>query len=137
PAAATPSVSPSDLESQLQQSLGAAKLKPNVPLKQQVSPPSPVPEAPPIPEGHTPIESSALRSYRYDPEAHEFHAQPTTGKTTYVYGDVGQEDADTFARAESKGQAWQQIRRNPLVAKIQNGKRVPVTPTGARAAGAE
>ncbi len=113
--------SPSQVEGLLQQGLGNKPLDPNVPLKMQG-------KAADLPEGHTPVESSALRSYKYDPTAKEFHARATSGDTTYVYGDVSPEAAQGFEQAESKGKAWQGIRSNPLVAKIVNGKRIDVKP---------
>lgn len=82
-----------------------------------------------VSEGHTPVTSSAMKSYKYDPAAREFHARMTSGDTTYVYGDVSPEDAQAFETAESKGKALPQIKRNPLVAKIVNGKRIAVKPS--------
>lgn len=119
-----------DLQKQLENSLGASPpLSPNVPLRQQMSAPGPAEKAP-IPAGHAAVDSSALRSYQYDPGANEFHAFGKSGDTVYVYGDVSPEDAQGFQRAPSKGQAWQVIQQNhPLVAKIINGKRIPITPS--------
>jgi hypothetical protein len=82
-----------------------------------------------VPEGHTPHQSSAMRSSMYDSGAKEFHARMTSGDTTYVYGDVAPEEAEAFNSAESKGKAYQQMKSgHPLVAKIVNGKRVAVKP---------
>lgn len=82
---------------------------------------------PDMPQGHTAHQSSALRSSMYDAGANEFHARMTSGDTTYVYGDVSPDEAQTFSDANSKGQAYQQIKSgHPLVAKIVNGKRVAV-----------
>ncbi len=111
----------------LEQGLGAKKLESTVPLREQMKPAEPAAESD-LPEGHTPVESSALRSVRYDQGAREFHAMPKGGTTVYVYGDVSPEEADAFSKAESKGKAWQEIRRNPLVAKIVNGKRIATKP---------
>lgn len=112
--------------SKVESALGGKPLAPNVPLRQQM----PATQAPigNLPEGHTPVNSSAVRSYKYDPVAQEFHAQATSGDTTYVFGDVSPEEAQAFEQNESKGKAWQAIRANPLVAKIMNGKRVAVKP---------
>lgn len=120
-------IKPTVLQQQIEQGLGnqPLNLKPNVPLREQL--PSVKPQGD-IPEGHTPVQSSAVKSYKYDADAKEFHARPSTGSTTYVYGDVTPEEADAFAKADSKGKAWMQIRNNPLVAKIVNGKRIPVKP---------
>jgi hypothetical protein len=82
-----------------------------------------------LPQGHTPHQSSAMRSSMYDSGAKEFHARMTSGDTTYVYGDVAPEEAEAFNSAESKGKAYQQMKSgHPLVAKIVNGKRVAVKP---------
>lgn len=127
-APAAPAPSRAELSRQLEQALGGQQLQPNVPLRQQL-PFLKSQAAEALPEGHVPVESSAVRSYRYDPQAREFHAQAKSGNTIYVYGDVPPEEAQNFAEAESKGKAWQQIRQNPLVAKIVNGKRLAVTPS--------
>lgn len=106
-----------DIGNKVESSLGGKPLAPNVPLRQQM------PATRTALEGHTPVTSSALSSYKYDPTAREFHA--VSGNTHYVYGDVSPEDAQAFEQAESKGKAWQAIiRSNPLVRK--NGK--PVIP---------
>lgn len=119
-------IKPSQVQAALEQSLGAKKLQPNVPLRQQMDVLSSNPSD--IAEGHTPVKSSAVKSFMYDAAAREFHAATNTGNTVYVYGDVSPEEAQAFATAESKGKAWMQIRNNPLVAKIVNGKRVSVKP---------
>ncbi len=85
-----------------------------------------------VPEGHTPVESTAVKSFKYDPEAHELHVQTKSG-VTYVQGEVSQAQADAFANAESKGRAWKAIRdNNPPVAKIIGGKRIAVKPSNFR-----
>lgn len=114
------------MDSELGKALGAKQLDPKVPLRGQMAARMPQESEAAIPEGHTPVESSALRSYKYDAAAREFHARATSGNTVYVYGDVAPEDAAAFEKATSKGQAWGAIRRNPLVAKIVDGKRVAV-----------
>lgn len=124
------------LQQLLDNSVGAKKLEPNVPLRQQfdrvtpTSSPAPAKASaatPGMPEGHAPLESSALRSYKYDPAAHEFEAWPTSGDTAYRYGDVRPEAAQAFENAPSKGKAFQQIKSSgTLVAKRINGKWVPV-----------
>lgn len=116
-----PTASPIEIQQLLQKSMGGSELKPNVPLREQMTATK---TAAIDTEGHTPVKSSALQSYKYDPAAREFHARATSGDTTYVYGDVGPEEAQAFEKTESKGKAWQEIRRNPLVAKIINGKRI-------------
>ena len=119
----------------LDQSLGAKKLEPNVPLRKQMPATSSgaISSAADagasnsdLPAGHTAVKSSALKSYKYDPSAREFEAKATSGNTVYVYGDVAPEDVKAFESADSKGKAWQSIRQNPLVAKIVDGKRIAV-----------
>lgn len=111
----------------LDQSLGVKRPIPGVKLKNQSAAQAAAENA--IPEGHTPVESSALRSYKYDPSAREFTAATKGGDTQYVYGDVSPEGAEKFEKADSKGKAWQDIRNEgTLVAKIVNGKRIPIKP---------
>jgi hypothetical protein len=95
---------------------------------------------PSITEGHTAVDSSAMESYKYDPEAQEFHAKYAGGgNTVHVFGNVSPEEATAFEQAESKGKALAQIKKlhSPPVAKIINGKRIDVIPTGARSASPE
>lgn len=118
------------MDEQLGKALGAKQLDPKVPLRNQGAARMPAESEVALPEGHTAVESSALRSYRYDPAAKEFHARATSGNTVYIYGDVSPEAAAGFESASSKGKAWQAIRQNPLVAKIVDGKRMAVKPAG-------
>jgi hypothetical protein len=117
-----------DIGNRVESALGGRPLAPNVPLRQQM----PATQAPAanLPEGHTPINSSAVRSYKYDPEAQEFHAQYKSGDNVqHVFGDVSPEDAQAFEQTPSPGKAMAVIQQNhPLVAKIMNGKRVAVRP---------
>jgi len=83
-------------------------------------------------EGHTPVQSSWIRSYKYDPAAREFEMAPKSG-TPVRLGDVSREQAQGFADAKSQGRAWQQIKNNPLVAKLVNGKWVTTPRAGASA----
>jgi hypothetical protein len=122
------------LDNTLRTAVGNQAVKPGVPMRYQfktaASAEGSVPTAS-IPEGHTPVEdSTAVRSFKYDPDAQELHIAPTKGYT-YVYGDVSPDQATGFQNAESKGTAWGSIRNsNPLVAKIhENGTRTAITPT--------
>jgi hypothetical protein len=117
------------LQQQLNEGLGAAPPpNPKAPIYQRGQLSSAMQEGSDVPQGHTAVEgSSAIRSKMYDPAAREFHARLTSGDTTYVYGDVSPEEASGFEGAKSKGQAFQAMKANhPLVAKIVNGKRMPV-----------
>ena len=112
----------------LNQGLGGRGLEPNVPLKDQggVVTPKPVET---IPEGHTPVESSAIKSYKYDPATREFETVTQSG-SRYIHGDVSPEQAQAFEAAKSKGKAWNDLRQNStLVAKVVNGKRIPIRPS--------
>ena len=81
-----------------------------------------------LPAGHIPVESSALKSFKYDPQTQEFESVTQTG-AHYIHGDVSPEQAAAFESASSKGKAWNTLRQNStLVAKVVNGKRVPVKP---------
>jgi len=126
-----------EIQSKVGEGLGAAPPpNPKAPIYQRGSLADSMKQASPegtpdVPQGHTPHQSSALRSSMYDSGANEFHARMTSGDTTYVYGDVRPEEAQAFADAESKGKAYQQMKSgHPLVAKIVNGKRVAVKPVG-------
>jgi len=123
-----PNFSRGNLGNLLDKALGAKQLEPNVPLRNQVGGPSAAVQTPAdLPEGHTAVQSSAAKSYKYDPDANEFHARYASGNTTYVFGDVAPEEAQAFEQADSKGKALQQMKANhPLVAKIVDGKRIAV-----------
>jgi hypothetical protein len=79
----------------------------------------------------TPRESTAIQDFKYDPEAKEMHVTWKGGASpiTYVYGEVTPEQSAMFHGSESKGMAAKSIKdNNVLVAKIINGKRVPIKP---------
>lgn len=120
----TSPVKPANLQALIEQGLGnkPLDLKPNVSLKDQYA------ALKGLPDGHTAVDSTAVKSFMYDLDAREFQTLPVSGKTIYVHGDVSPEEAQAFADADSKGKAWMQIRNNPLVAKIVNGVRIPVKP---------
>lgn len=130
-----------EVQKMLDEALGGKPLQRNVPLRQQLpgassdaaaasSGESP---AAALPEGFTPLQSSALSGYKYDPVKSEFESI-TKGGQHYIHGDVSPEEAAAFEDADSKGKAWQLIRNNPLVAKVINGKRIPIMKSGAQAA---
>jgi hypothetical protein len=122
------------VQQQLEKSLGGQKLVPGVPLKNQVAAQGAA--AGKLPEGFTPVESSALKGYKYDPAAREFEYVTKDG-SHYVRGDVDPEAAAQFektaAEKDSFGKAWHELRQNPQggvgVAKVINGKRVPIVKT--------
>lgn len=134
PAAPAPKITPKAVEQQLEEALGGKKLVPGVSLKNQ--PAAQAAAAGKLPEGFTPVESSALKGYKYDPAAREFEYITKDG-SHYVRGDVEPEAAAQFeqtaAEKGSFGKAWAELRQNPQggvgVAKVINGKRVPVIKT--------
>lgn len=115
--------SPAQVKSMLEESLGAKPLKKGVSLKNQNQPTAAADTS--LPKGFTPVESTALKGYKYSPETREFESI-TQGGQHYIHGDVSPEEAQVFEASESKGKAWQQIRNNPLVAKMVNGNRVAI-----------
>ena len=119
------------LSNLLNEGLGGRGLEPNVPLRNQASVMTPGTAgsmAESVAEGHTPVQSSALKSYKYDPTTQEFESVTQNGQH-YVHGDVTPEEAAKFEAADSKGKAWNELRKNAtLVAKVVNGKRIPVRP---------
>lgn len=86
-----------------------------------------------LPKGFTPVESSALKGYKYDPLAREFEYITKDGQH-YVRGDVSPDAAAQFEQEgpQSWGKAWHGLRNNPEGGvgqyKVLNGKRVPVNP---------
>lgn len=119
-----PIVSKAKVGELLNQATGAKPLISNVPLRNQMDRVTPV----------VPKESSVIKSHSYDPNTRELTVETKAGGG-YVHGDVSPEQAQSFANAESKGKAWNDIRNNStLVAKVVNGKRVAIKPAGQRVA---
>jgi hypothetical protein len=127
--------SPKAVQQQLEDALGGKKLVPGVSLKNQITAQGAATGA--LPEGFTPVESSALKGYKYDPAAREFEYVTKDG-SHYVRGDVDPEAAAQFEKTAadtgSFGKAWHELRNNPQGGvgqfKVLNGKRVPVIKTG-------
>lgn len=127
-----PTPKPAQVQAAAQQALGVEpyKIKPGVPMRNQGLPATGAP-ATDLPPGHTPVESQAVKSFKYDPEKQELEIHPTSGTTTYRYGDVSPQQAEDFQNAVSKGrEGWPQIKNSssPLVAKRINGEWQPLTP---------
>lgn len=125
------------LDTLLNDATGGKPLQPNVPLKDQLTASSPEAKSS-APEGYTPLDSSAVKSFKYDPEAHELHVN-TPGGSGYVYGEVTPEQAADFESGKylgqgegdspSVGKAWKDIRdSSPQVGKMVNGQRVATKP---------
>ncbi len=128
-AAPAPKITQKAVEQQLNDALGGRPLQPGVPLRQQVLTKSPA-EAPKLPQGFSPVDSSALKGFKYDPHTREFESI-TQGGQHYIYGDVDPDVAAKFEAADSKGTAWSELRKSPgvtQVAKVVNGKRISTRP---------
>lgn len=118
-------VKPARVGELLNEGLGGRPLQPNVPLRQQMQA---KPNIVAAPEGHTAVESSAIKSYSYDPAKREFQSVTPSG-ATYIHGDVSPEQVAAFESATSKGKAFNQIKQNSVyVGKIVNGQRVNAQP---------
>lgn len=122
---------PAELEKLLNESLGGRPLEKGVPLRSQGMPKAPAASS--LPEGFTPVKSSALRGYKYDPAAREFEYVTKDGQH-YVRGDVGPEAMKAFdqrlADTGSYGKAWDALKKHPESGvgqfKVIDGKRMPV-----------
>lgn len=119
------------LQEQIERGLGNDKPAAAQPI---ASAPATEAAAPPkLPEGFTPVESSALKGYKYDPAAREFEYITNDG-THYVRGDVAPEAFAHFQKTAtdtgSFGKAWHALREHPEGGvgqfKVINGERVAV-----------
>jgi hypothetical protein len=97
----------------------AAKQTPKAPqtnLQQQINN-----AANPLPEGFTATpDSSALRGYKYDPDAQHFEVITNTGER---FGRIGitPDQVEAFAKSESKGRAWPVLKNAPGAIPTKNG----------------
>ncbi|MGA9672049.1 MAG: hypothetical protein WBQ94_22750, partial [Terracidiphilus sp.] len=130
----TPKITGKLLQQQIEESLGnkapepTPPLRPGVPLKRQIA--NAAHAQTPLPEGFTPVESTALKGYKYDPATREFEAI-TQDNQHYVHGDVPPEAVEKFTANTSKGKAWTELRNSPgavRVAKVVNGQRISTIP---------
>ena len=119
---AKPAPTLKDLQGAVNDALGGKPLQKGIPLRQQMSA---APQAAKLPTDFTPVESSALRGYKYDPQAQEFSAITKNGQK-YTHGEVTPEQAAEFEASDSKGQAWNKIRENNVLVR-QND--LPVKPS--------
>lgn len=129
--AAPPPVTRQQVSQAVDESLGVTPLQKNVPLREQLPfTKNPQTAAPTGSEAHIPVESSAINSYRYNPQASEFHVITKSGQE-YVYGDVSPDQVQEFEQAESKGKAFGKIKgQSPLVRKGTTPVRPVQTPSG-------
>lgn len=126
PEMAKPNTSSKAIQGQINDSLGGRPLQPGVKLRDQgkIQPP-----ATPALSDMKPVDSTAVKAYKYDPTKQEFTATNPDGQT-FIHGDVSQDEAKAFEKASSKGKAWKVIKDNhPLVAKIVNGQRISHIPS--------
>jgi hypothetical protein len=130
PPAAAPAPPPPStsalLEQQLNEALGGKPLAKGVPLRNQFTPTAEVK----LPEGFTPVDSQVLKGYKYDPATREFESITNSGQH-YVHGDVSPEQAANFEATDSKGTAWNALRKAPgvtRVAQVVNGERIAAKP---------
>jgi hypothetical protein len=124
-----PKIKPSVVEQQLEESLGGQKLVPGVPLRNQAAAQA-AEAASKLPAGFKPVESAAIKGYKYDPDKLEFESI-TQGGQHYIHGDVTPEQVEKFEASDSKGKAWSELRNAPgvtPVAKVINGKRISTIP---------
>jgi hypothetical protein len=124
----------SDLRGAIDQTLGVKPrppMVPGVPIRNQ-----PAAQAA-LPEGFTPVESSWIKGFKYNPDTREFETL-TKGGGHYVHGDVSPEDVANFEQAKSKGNAWPNtIGTNAQVGQYISGKRVSTKPIAQRSAAPE
>lgn len=129
PAAAKPSVTPAQVEKQINDALGGKPLAKNVPLKDQ-------PAAAKLPQGFTPVKSSMMDGYKYDPATQHFEIITKDGAR---YGRMGvtPEQVEEFEKADSKGSnGWPKIKNAPGLIPTKNGAPRAV-PMSARTASPE
>jgi hypothetical protein len=135
-APSAPAITRAEVEQQLNQSLGGTPLQRGVPLRQQPGFPGASAQAEAttaaIPRDFTPVKSSAIRAYKYDPVRKEFESITTDGQH-YVHSDISPADVTEFEASTSKGAAWGKLKSlGVLTAKVVGGKRVPVRPISLR-----
>lgn len=120
---AAPAATPAKVEQALNESLGGQPLVRGVSLRNQ--PAAQAAAAGKLPAGFTPVDSTVLKGYKYDPQAQEFTAITNNGQS-YTHGEVTPEQVAAFENADSQGSAWTKFIRNNNVLVKKNG--VPVTP---------
>lgn len=129
PAPAPAPVKPAKVEQLLNESLGGRPLQPGVSLRNQ--PAAQAVAAGKLPEGFTPVESSALKGYKYDLSAREFEYITKDGQH-YVRGDVDPSAVERFEQNPSAGKGLAALRNDPQGGvgqyKVINGERVAVKP---------
>lgn len=121
PPAATPKTSPAAVKQQLNNALGVepVNIKPGVSMRNQAAA-----QGLKLPEGFTPVDSSVLKAYKYDPATQEFDAITNSGQR-FRHAEVSPEQFKAFEDADSKGKAWNDLRNGagvtPLGKVNENG----------------
>lgn len=121
PSAPTPKTSPAAVQQQLETSLGVepVNIKPGVSMRNQAAG-----QGLKLPEGFTPVDSSVLKAYKYDPATQEFDAITNSGQR-FRHAEVSPEQFKAFEDADSKGKAWNDLRNGagvtPLGKVNENG----------------
>jgi hypothetical protein len=110
---------PKKLGDLLNDALGGKPLEPNVPLKNQASAKSTAASSD-LPDGFTPVKSSAIQGYKYDPANQHFEVITNTGGR---YGKMGitPDQVGAFEGADSKGRAWGVLKNSPGAISTKNG----------------
>ncbi len=108
--------SPAELQQLLNDALGGKPLKKGVPLRSQGTAKGAAASS--LPEGFTPVDSSVLKGYKYDPATQKFDAVTNSGQH-YAHGEVTPELFQKFLDADSKGVAWNELRKSPGVVQTE------------------
>lgn len=131
--AATADTSPKNVERLLGEATGAKPLQPKVALRKQAT--ATATKTASLPDDFTPVKSSALQGYKYDPQTQELTSITNNGQT-YKHSGVTPDMMAAFEEAKSKGQAWNMVRKGPGVTLIEkNG--TPVVKSSYRSASPE
>lgn len=120
PAPAVETMDPARVQQMLSEALGNKPLKPGVALKNQAAA-----AKTDLPDGFTPVQSSVLKGYKYNPATQEFDGITNTGQV-YRHGEVTPDQFQKFEAADSKGKAWNELRGNSTpLGKVNNGTLQP------------
>ena len=149
----TPKATLTNLEKQINDALGGKPLQRGAPIanrpltnlqeqiRESAGTPAQTPKAPlgnlskqiaaaahPLPEGFTPVESSVVKGYKYDPESQQLTTITNSGQS-YTHAEVTPEEFKTFEAAKSKGTAWnKQIRANHVQVEKNGQPTKPIAP---------
>ena len=126
PTKPAPDTSPKSVQSQINDALGGRPLVRGVSLKNQPS--AQATAAGKLPEGYTPVNSTLLKGYKYDPGAQEFSAILQDGQS-YTHGNVNPDQVAAFEGANSKGNGWTKaIKQGPGTVLVRKNGRPVIKP---------